>query len=175
MPFSLRFTEEVGTITPTKTITEGVAINAEKRGYSFLRARQNDLGLKEEDISLLEEEDNLQQQTRMEQAYYALTNDREIREKNFDSYEHLLQLTRNPLLAREARDNFKGGFMARWRTIGHTMGPLHYQKMVDRVRTDLGAENIDTQEFYRAALKGVWSHEIYPDAVSYMIKEKDHQ
>ena len=35
MPYSLRFTEEVGIITPTKFITEGVAINAEKNAIIF--------------------------------------------------------------------------------------------------------------------------------------------
>lgn len=172
MPYSLRFTEEVGSITPTKSITEGVAINAEKKCYDFLRQRLGALGLDEENVALLEEENDLEQQSRMEYMYYALTKDREVREEDFNGYEHILELTQNPVIARGFKDDFKGSFMDVWRTTGHTLGPLHYQRMLDKAKQELGDKYLDNKDFHRATLMGAWSREIYPDAVSYMAKEK---
>ncbi len=172
MPYSLRFTEEIGSITPTKSITEGVAINAEKRCYDFLRQKLEELKLSEEEVLLLKEEDELSQQSKMEYLYYALTKDKEIREKGFNGYEHLLRLTQNPVIARGFKDNFKDTFIDVWRTIGHTLGPMHYQRMLNRAKQELGEEYLDKKEFHKATLKGVWSWEVYPDAVSYIIREK---
>jgi|TARA_Y100000310_G_C20593268_1_gene769198 hypothetical protein len=172
MPYSLRFTEEVGSITPTKSITEGVAINAEKKCYDFLRQRLDKLGLSEENVALLEEENDLEQQSRMEYMYYALTKDREVREEGFNGYEHILELTQNPVIARGFKDDFKGSFMDVWRTTGHTLGPLHYQRMLDKAKRELGDTYLDNKDFHKATLMGAWSREVYPDAVSYMAKEK---
>lgn len=172
MPYSLRFTEEIGSITPTKSITEGVAISAEKRSYDFLRQRLGELGLSEEDVVLLEEENELEQQSRMESMYFALTKDREVREVNFNGYEHILELTQNPVLARGFKDDFNGSFMDVWRITGHTLGPLHYQRMLDKAKQELGDKYLDNKHFHRATLMGAWSREVYPDAVSYMAKEK---
>ncbi len=172
MPYSLRFTEEIGTITPTKYITEGVAIAAEKRSYDFLRQRLEKLGLSEENVTLLEEGNDLGQQSKMGNMYYALTKDREVREKGFDGYEHILQLTQNPVIAKAFKNNFKNNFIDVWRTIGHTMGPLHYQRMLHKVEQELGKDYLVTKDFHKATLKGVWSWEIYPDAVLYMAKKE---
>lgn len=172
MPYSLRLTEEIVSITPTKSITEGVAINAEKRCYDFLRQRLEKLGLSEEDVALLEEENDLEQQSRMKYMYYALTKDREAREEGFNGYEHILQLTQNPVIARAFKDKFKGSFMDLWKIIGHTLGPLHYQRMMEKVEQELGKNNLKSKDFHKATLKGVWSWEVYPDAVLYLVKEK---
>jgi len=170
MPYSLRFTEEIGSITPTKSITEGIAINAEKKCYDFLRKKLDELNLDEENVSFLEEENNLEQQSRMEYMYYALTKDREIREKEFNAYENILKLTKNSIIASIFKEDFKGSFIDLWRNFGHTLGPLHYQKMIDTVKTELGKEYLNTNKFHKATLMGVWSREIYPDAVLYLTK-----
>lgn len=173
MPHSLKFTEEVASITPTKSITEGVAINAEKRCYDFLRQRVGELRLSEENVALLEEEKDLEQQSRIELLYYALTKDREVREGDFNGYKYILELTQNPVIARMFKDNFKESFMNVWKTIGHTLGPLHYQKMLDKAKQELGEDHLKSKEFHKATLKGVWSWEVYPDVVNYFIK--NHQ
>ena len=172
MPYSLRFTEEVGSITPTKSITEGVAINAEKRCYNFLRQKLKELGLSEEDVALLEEGNDLAQQSNMEYMYYALIKDKEVKEKDFNSYEHIIRLTQNPIVAKIFKDDFKGSFIDVWRTIGHTLGPIHYQRMLNKVKQEAGKEYLCSKEFHKTTLNGVWSWEVYPDAVSYMIREK---
>jgi hypothetical protein len=172
LPLSLRFTEEVGAITPTKSITEGVAINRERQGYKFLRKRLNEIGLTEDDVNLLEEEDMLEGQTRLEYMYYALLKDRELKEKGFDSYEHLLGLTQNPVIARKVKHDFKAGFEDIWGSFGHTFGPLHYQAMLDQIKDEL-EENPTGEELRRlhqATSTGVWSWEIYPEAVKYFLK-----
>lgn len=172
MPCSLKFTGEVGSITPTKSITEGVAINAEKKGYDFLRQRLRELDLSEENVSLLEEEDDLDQHSKIVSIYYALIKDREVREKGFNGYEHVLELTKNPITARRFKDDFKGSFIDVWRIIGHTLGSLHYQRMIDKSKKELGEKCLISKEFHKATLKGVWSREVYPDAVSYMARNK---
>lgn len=177
MPLSTRFTEEVGGITPTKSITEGVAINSEKKGYEFLRNRLDDLGITEEDVDILQTENELINQSRSEMMYCSLIKDRELREKGFDGYEHLLKLTQNPIMAREFKENFKGSFYDMWRQSGHTLGPLHYKKMEDRIRAKFGKEYLESErkKVNAAALTGVWSWEVYPDVVSYTLKESSHK
>ena len=105
--------------------------------------------------------------------YYALIKDREVREKGFNGYEHILELTQNPVIAREFKDNFKGSFMGVWGTIGLTLGPLHYQRMVDKVKQELGDKYLDNKDFHIATLMGVWSREVYADAVLYMATQKE--
>jgi len=173
MPHSLRFTEEIGRITPTKSISEGVAINTEKKSYGFLKKRLKKLGVSKEDISLLKEESDLEQQGRTEQMYYSLIKDRELREKDFDGYEHVLQLTQNPMVARMFKDDFKSGFIDAWRIIGHTLGPLHYKKMLDKVEQKLGKNYLDKKDANKVTFQGAWSHEVYPDAVLYMLENKE--
>ena len=172
MPLSLRFTQQVGGITPTKSITEGVAINSEKKAYEFLRNRLNDLGISGEDVVLLQIDNELQEQSRFEYMYYSLLKDRELREKGFDAYEHLLDLTQNPVIARQFKENFKGGFEDMWEQIGHTLGPIHYGRMEKTVREMFGKyyPERERKKFNAAALTGVWSWEVYPDAVSYMLR-----
>ncbi|MAH03751.1 hypothetical protein CMI39_03115 [Candidatus Pacearchaeota archaeon] len=173
MPLSTRFTEEVGGITPTKSITEGVAISSEKRAYEFLRNRLEDLGITKEDVDILQVDNELIDQTRLEMMYYSLIKDRELKEKGFDGYEHLLNLTKNPVIARAFKEDFKGSFEDLWGQIGHTLGPLHYQKMKDTIERKFGEEYLkkEKKKFNTATLTGVWSWEVYPDAVSYTLKE----
>ncbi len=172
MPFSCKFTEEVGAMTPTKSITEGVAMNAEKECYKFLRDRMNNLRITEEDINLLQEGMELENQTMNEYMYYALLKDKELKEKDFDGYKHLLNLTKNPVMARAFKENFKGTFEDLWKHTGHTLGPLHYEKMRQKVENTFGKEYLDNnrKKFHKATLTGVWSWEIYPDAVTYFMK-----
>lgn len=177
MPLSTRFTEEIAGITPTKSITEGVAINSEKKGYEFLRNRLDDLGITEEDVDILQTEDELINQSRLEMMYCSLIKDRELKEKGFDSYEHLLKLTQNPTIAKEFKENFKGSFYDVWKQSGHTLGPLHYKKMEDGIRAKFGKKYLESErkKVNAAALTGVWSWEVYPDAVSYTLKESSHK
>lgn len=177
MPLSTRFTEEVGGITPTKSITEGVAIKSEKRGYEFLRDRLDNLGITKEDVDILQTDNKLIDQARLEHMYYALTKDRELKEKGFDGYKHLLKLTQNLVIARGFKEDFKGSFGDMWRQIGHTLGPLHYRKMEDTIRTKFGEEYLERErkKANAATLTGVWSWEVYPDAVTYFIKQTSHK
>jgi len=174
MPLSTRFTEQIVGITPTKSITEGVAINSENRAYEFLRNRLDNLGITEEDAALLQIDDELQEQSRYEYMYYALLKDRELREKGFNAYEHLLNLTQNPVIARQFKENFKEGFESMWEQTGHTLGPLHYGKMEKTVREKFGKDypERERKRFNAAALTGVWSWEVYPDAVAYILKNE---
>jgi len=173
MPLSTRFTEEVGGITPTKSITEGVAITSEKRGYEFLRDRLDYLGITEEDVDILQIDNELIDQSRLEMMYYALVKDRELKEEGFDGYEHLLNLTQNPVIARGFKENFKVSFGDMWGQVGHILGPSHYGKMEDRIRAKFGVEYLEKErrKVNTAALTGVWSWEVYPDAVTYTLRE----
>jgi len=105
--------------------------------------------------------------------YYALVKDRELKEEGFDSYEHLLNLTQNPGIARSVKDDFKGSFESMWNQSGHTLGPLHYGKMEDGIRAKFGDEYLERErkKVNAAALTGVWSWEVYPDAVDYNLRE----
>jgi len=175
LPCSLRFTEEIGMITPTKSTTEGVAIDREKQGYTFLRGKLKELDLTEEDVVLLQDKNYLQHQSRCELMHYALTKDRELREKGFDGYEYLLGLTKNPVMARVFKYDFNEGFFDVWKWIGHTLGPIHYEGMVNKTKKEFGEDYLEKEkkDFHKATLKGVWSWEVYPDAVAYFLRNKE--
>ena len=174
LPYSVRFTEEIGTITPTKSITEGVAINNEKESFAFLRKNLKNMNLTEDDIQLLEDSDALAQESIYNAMYCALIKDRELREKGFDGYEHILKLTKNPIIARGFKYDFKQDFRDNWRHFGHTFGPMHYKRMLERVKQEFGEEYLtkEKKRFNEATLSGVWSWEVYPDAVIYFLKNK---
>ena len=127
----------------------------------------DELDLNEEDIVLLEEGNDLEHQSRIEMVYFSLTKDREVIEEGFNGYEHLLELTQNPVLARTFRDDFSGSFRNAWKMLGHSLGPLHYQKMLEKSKP----ESTNNKEFHKATLKGVWSSEVYPEAVAYLAKQ----
>ncbi len=173
MPLSIRLTEEVGGIIPTKSITEGVAINSGERVYKFLRERLDDLGISEEEVDILQIDNELMGESRLELMYYALVKDRELREEGFKGDEYLLNLTKNPVIARKFKKYFKGSFEDLLTQIGHTLGPLHYRKMEDTVRAKFGGEYLESErkKVNAAALTGVWSWEVYPDAVVYTLEE----
>lgn len=172
MPLSTRFTDEIGAVTPTKSITEGVAINAEKMSYNFLREHKDKLDIKDGDIERLELGHELMQQSRWENMYYHLLKDRKTREKGFDVYKHMIELTENPVLSQEISDWRGGGFGGAWEACGHTMGKLHYERMENKLKQEFGEEYLqrESKRFNSAALTGVWSWEIYPGAVSYILK-----
>lgn len=169
MPLSLRFTDEIGSITPTKSVTEGVAINRELESYTFLRERMNDLGLTEEDVNLLEMGMKLKHNATYD-LFFALIKEKEIEEKDFDGYEYLLSLTNNPVIARYFKQNFKADLVGVWKIFGHAFGELHYKKMEDLVKKRFGNEILETKKFNHAVVSGVWSREVYPEAVCYFLK-----
>ena len=171
MPCSTRFTEEIGGITPTKSVTEGVAIISEERGLDFLSERTEELGLTKEDLEILRLEKKLNNCALHESMYWSLLKDMESREK-VDMYDHFLKLTGNPIVARSAKEYSKDRFGDVWRSIGHTLGKRHYALMEDRVGQEFGEEYLirEKDRIRRASLKGVWSWEVYPEAVCYFLR-----
>jgi hypothetical protein len=177
LPYSIKFTEEIGHITPTKSVTEGIAINNEKLSFNFLKNNLENLKLAETDIQLLEKETDLADFEKYASLFYHLIKDRELREEGFNGYEYLLKLTQNPITARNFKNRFKGEFSDAWRNIGHTLGPLHYKQMLDRVEQEFGKNYLEKNKslFNKCALRGVWSWEVYPDAVAYFLREESKQ
>lgn len=174
LPASVKFTEEIGTITATKPITEGVALNRQKISHLYLRKRLDDLKLPIDDISALESEIELYHQNNAERIYCAMLNERASKDKEFDIYKHLLDLTNNHIVANSVKNSFKDRFVNIWGALGHTFGPLRYKDMEDIIKQRFGREYFDREhkKINQATATGVWSWEVYPDAVSYFLRNK---
>jgi len=175
LPLSLRLTGEIDSITPTKSVVEGFTIDKERQSYDFLRKNLERLGITEKDLQILEMEDEIKIQGAYEDMYCALLKDKELREKKFDGYKFLLNLTNNPVIARTFREHFKDRFLNRWQCFGHTFGKLHYGNMKDRVKWKFGKDYLEKnkEKFHKATARGVWAWEVYPDAVCYFLREKN--
>ncbi len=172
LPNSIRF-EETNSITPTKPIVEGIANYGEEEGFKFLRENKDELGITEEEIELIEFNAALGHYSLCQSMYCALIKDKELRDKDFDGYKHILELTNSPITARNFKLHFDQGFVNKWRTFGHTLGKFHYQRMVDRVKQKFGQDYLEKnkKDFHEATLKGVWSWVVYPEAVCYFLKK----
>ncbi|MEK6934028.1 MAG: hypothetical protein AABW75_04075 [Nanoarchaeota archaeon] len=173
LPKTLAFSEEIGSVTPTKSVTEGLAINREGECSNFIRENLERLGLESEEIILLENRRVLDIQGRIENFYYGLIKERELREEWFDGYKSILNITNNPVLAHQFKHDFEKTFVDVWRTLGHSFGPRHYKYMEEKIEREFGIEFIkgNNKKFHKATLHGVWSYKIYPEAVAYFLRE----
>ena len=173
LPKSLRFTSEVGYITPTKPVTEGLAIVREEGAYEFLRENADRLGLTKQDIELTRIANDLNNRDRAALMYFALLKDKELKEEGFDSYKHILELTKNPVIAADFKHDFKSKFSDASRMFGHAFGKFHYARMEEAVKREFGEEFLqkEKEKLNRAATTGVWSWEVYPEAVCYFLRQ----
>ena len=173
LPLSLRFSSEIGSITPTKSVTEGVAKNKDKECFAYLRENLDNIGINEEAIQIVEVQSDLGNRSELESLYASLIKDKELREKGFDSYEYILGLTKNKIVADIIKNKFDYNFINKLMSIGHALGALHYNKMQEKIKQEFGEKFLieNQKKVNSATLKGVWSWEVYPDAVSYFLKK----
>jgi hypothetical protein len=172
LPESVWFTEEIAGVVSTKSVTEGVALSTDNHCIDFLRENLKKFGLNEEDAILLEEDQFLTKNSKLYSMFAALVKDRELREKDFDGYKYILEVTKNPVLAHHFKHDYDNFFMDIWERVGHAFGPWHYSLMVNKVVSEFGDDFIKKNAvvFNRASLMGVWSWEVYPQAVVYFLK-----
>lgn len=172
---SLRLTGEISSISPTKSVIEGIAIHREEEGLSFLEKRLIEMELTQEDYELLKIRRELELQNQVERLYYTLIKEKELREKGFDGYKHLLRLTENPVIAESFKRDFKDTFIDVWGSIGHALGRRHYGLMEQKLKEKFGEDYLEKNErkVHEATLQGAWSWEIYPDAVCYFLREEN--
>jgi len=173
LPSSLRFSSEIGTIIPTKSVTEGVAKNKDKECFAYIRKNLDNLGINEEAIQIVEVQNDLGNKAELESLYASLIKDKELREKGFDSYEYILDLTKNKIIADIIKNKFNHNFINKIVSIGHALGALHYNKMQEKITQEFGEKFLmeNQKRIGSATLKGVWSWEVYPDAVSYFLRK----
>lgn len=175
LPLSVRLSSEVGNMLSTKPTSEGVAISRESESHDFLRERQGELGIDEEDIMMVDMGSKLAETGRCFKLYSSLLKEREIRE-GFDSYEHLLNLTNNfPLAMGYKRDTKNEGLSDGLIVVGHSLGPHKYSQMEEEVRKKFGRDFPEREpaKMHRATARGDWSWEVYPDAVCYFLEHED--
>lgn len=174
MPISLRMAREIGIIPSVRPVTEGVALQMEKECYNFLEGKVGELSFTRKDVAYLEQRAELRHQRVCETVCYSLVRERELNERDFDGYKHVLALTQNRLVARRFECGYYGDLVGSWMQVGVALGPMHYQRMQDMVKRELGEKALDQNEaaFGRASRTGVWSWEVYPDAVVYLLRNE---
>lgn len=169
---SLRDTGEINSISPTKSVIEGIAIHREEECLSFLEKRLKEMRLTQEDYEILKISRELILQNQIEGLYCALIKEKELRERGFDGYKHLLKLTENLIVTESFKRDFKDTFINVWDSIGHCLGKRHYGIMEEKLKEKFGETYLKSnrKRVNKATTRGIWSWEIYPEAVCYFLE-----
>lgn len=172
LPMANSFTEEIASIIACKPVGEGIASNREYQSFRYLRDNMDRLRLTAEDVGIVVDFSELNHVSGCEVMLYSLAKERELREKGFDVYGYILELSKNPVLAKQVKLDFEQTIVHSWGQIGHVMGEFHYQKMMDHIRDVFGDKFIEENALliHRATSTGCWSWEVYPRAVEYFIR-----
>lgn len=174
LPLSVRFTEDIGNIAATKSVTEGVAKHREKEAFNFLSNNLGKFKIGQDDLDFQKNERELQMQGLCERMYGCLLREKSLREKGFDVYQHVLKVTESPEQAKEYSDYKEEFYYEGYWMLGHVLGWRHYARMEEIVRNEMGYDYIEKNKdkFNKAAATGVWSWEVYPEAVIYFLRHK---
>jgi len=174
LPESIKFTDEIGTITATKPITEGIATYRENEGISYLKSNAKHLELTNLDI--IDVKDNLlvEYENRISDIYYGLIKERELRDKKFDSQKEILKITNNYVLANWFKNDYKRKYVDVWSQLGYVFGIVHYNNMLNQIEKNFGKKYTkeNKNKINICAMKGVWSWEVYPKAVKYFLEKE---
>jgi len=172
MPESIKFTEEIGTITATKPITEGIATYRENEGIDYLEKNAKELGITKLDLKDVKENNLADYDNRISDIFYGLTKEKELRESKFDSQKEVMRITNNYVLSKWFKNEYKKGFLDIWGQLGYVFGLVHYNNMLNEIKKDFGSKYFEENKnnINIAAMKGVWSWEVYPKAVKYFLE-----
>ncbi|MDD5132898.1 MAG: hypothetical protein PHD81_03830 [Candidatus Nanoarchaeia archaeon] len=168
LPSSINFSEIIYSITPTKSVAEGIA---EIRAEESFKLLEKKLKVEKGDLELYKNLIKFHSCNRYEQMFFSLLKSKELKERKFDGAKEVLKLTKNYPLSQYYKYAYNKTFFGTLCDMGHTFGRFHYQKMKDFVEQQHGKGILDQKEFRNAPLRGLWSWEVYPEAVSYFVKE----
>ena len=172
MPCSVSFSEEIASLTGVKTTVEGVSDHASKQSWDYIRQNLSRLKIRQEEYDFQFNLEEILTANQYEYLFLSLLKDRETREKGFKGYKYIQQITKNPMLARYFKHDFDSEFYDEWGSFGHTFGPDHFALMVNKLTRKFGRKYLEQNHnrFNRAHLTGVWSWEVYPEAVCWIME-----
>ncbi len=154
-------------------VTEGIATYRENEAFDFLKNKYKELELNNFDIEYSKLNTELKTQFRIESLYFGLTKDREQKEKGFNGYNEILKITKNYYWADWFKNDSKNRFLQTWTKVGYIFGLKKYNEMLNTIENKFGKTYFKENEkkINIAAMKGVWSWEVYPKAVEYFLEE----